>query len=1337
MKNRVFLNNKILIILLFLIGYTTSLHAAEIARWTLNNTLHDTIGSNDLLTYYNAGFATEDGRTGINLDQIPKYLYSSKNIGLSGNTSFSVAAWVKSKRSNGWDTIFQIKDFYDIHFLFYSGDIRSRISNNTLSTNISPSNRWDHAVVTYDSVTRINSLYVNGMKVAETTLDTDINIIDNKAQIGTHSGAEFYEGLISDVRVFNNSLDIDHIKEIYAASLDGNSSQFMPIRKNLIQNSDPTSFSTPLWSTFSDLTKWPSTADYWDDTGSFSRHQTIDLMKAGFSTEFMDSSPPIRISESFREAYCPDDYYINIYLLDNNLNEVSSWKSGIITTTGTPLGRCSWEDDNAQWKSLTQIIQNYPEGVRYIRWEDGGKGHETWGGKFGAIYRNPYLSIDANTYVNRITIASATNSDTFLQYHTDNNSVFFDNANNAFSHFDLSPGLSDPACFSFEASNKPNHFLQQVGSETQLEVFVKTENFKKSVTFCPENGLFDDNLFSLNSASTPNHYLMKSGNRLILANVTNRIARTDATMNLIFVSSNESVPISNFTSIPSINDFRGEVKIGLFSDESLYLRHQGNIAKMSNITSVLDHMDSSFVMKEGLADSHCVSFESLNYPEHYLRHSGSKIILSKDDQTELLKLDATFCIRSGIKSSNGESFESFNYRNYYIHNDGTELSIKQGEGDVYAANTTFVIKENNHDYFPEHHRSAQPLAAENQLEVKLVRDFKFIWEDKNSGGKNRVMIYRPDIAGVSYLNDYYSLGDIAIWASYYQHDDINNYQYYNQPYGYVIKDEGNGLVSAPKDYQEIWNDTDSGARTNVTFWKPIPEDGYKCLGHIATPNHHEKPDTNLMRCIYEDLVTGYNYNKKVYDDTGTGSKHDVSIFKAEYRYDNVMLGPETMIAFPNTHEPNRNALQEEVLGIKTAAIRKYNQPEIELKVVLDNNNKRKSYAGKFQFSEAENVAGFHPIHIATPGNEVKAQKHKLVMVAKNLNSSHPAIKAAKSALTVHRLPKQKKCVYDPWYALSHWGSCKPEDIDNSEEFLKVDQCPKGYSVLSARAKDSTALHCLRNDLLKPVKLNFDSIGNDKATGGSPDVSFFGIKNRRTREAIVPSALLVSARHAVNDQQKTFFGIKIDAVKDSGLGTYFVRDKGECKANTPDSVVYPVLEHKYIEDLILSKQGKMKGMSGNDFINPALIEGVGILTDIEAGAARGTLLKEDNCDDLQYTAISYFNNPSKNTVGHYSWALTMSVDGNVDSDLMYAWNTWESEETKHHIKHAELTEGRPVRCAGEFYLFDGVNNEGETTIVINDDSGHYRPSGSVCGNKAISKLKALGFEDSNIESRFSK
>jgi hypothetical protein len=112
-----------------------------------------------------------------------------------------------------------------------------------------------------------------------------------------------------------------------------------------------------------------------------------------------------------------------------------------------------------------------------------------------------------------------------------------------------------------------------------------------------------------------------------------------------------------------------------------YIRHYNNAAITSVITSsspALDKADATWIVRAGLANPSCVSFESYNYPGDYLRHSNFVLYRQPDDGSALFNSDATFCPQPG-KNGQGNSFASVNYpakfirhynNNVYVASDG-------------------------------------------------------------------------------------------------------------------------------------------------------------------------------------------------------------------------------------------------------------------------------------------------------------------------------------------------------------------------------------------------------------------------------------------------------------------------------------------------------------------------------------------------------------------------------------------------------------------------------------------------------------------------------------------
>jgi hypothetical protein len=87
---------------------------------------------------------------------------------------------------------------------------------------------------------------------------------------------------------------------------------------------------------------------------------------------------------------------------------------------------------------------------------------------------------------------------------------------------------------------------------------------------------------------------------------------------------------------------------------------------------------TTFTIRAGLANASCYSFESVPAGT-YLRHAASRIVLSADDGTALMRNDATWCARRAI-TGNGVSFESFNFPGRYIRHRNAQLWTSAGTG---------------------------------------------------------------------------------------------------------------------------------------------------------------------------------------------------------------------------------------------------------------------------------------------------------------------------------------------------------------------------------------------------------------------------------------------------------------------------------------------------------------------------------------------------------------------------------------------------------------------------------------------------------------------------------
>lgn len=109
---------------------------------------------------------------------------------------------------------------------------------------------------------------------------------------------------------------------------------------------------------------------------------------------------------------------------------------------------------------------------------------------------------------------------------------------------------------------------------------------------------------------------------------------------------------------------------------SFYLRHQGFLGILTQVSSALDRSDATFKVVAGLADTQAVSLESINFPGYFLRHKNFQLTLQQRDGTPLFDQDSTFFPRKAL-SNNGISFESLNYPGLYIRHQNFQVFLQR------------------------------------------------------------------------------------------------------------------------------------------------------------------------------------------------------------------------------------------------------------------------------------------------------------------------------------------------------------------------------------------------------------------------------------------------------------------------------------------------------------------------------------------------------------------------------------------------------------------------------------------------------------------------------------
>ncbi len=125
-------------------------------------------------------------------------------------------------------------------------------------------------------------------------------------------------------------------------------------------------------------------------------------------------------------------------------------------------------------------------------------------------------------------------------------------------------------------------------------------------------------------------------------------------------------------------------RISLFA-ANLPLRTNGAAVYFAGVDAMneMDVRDASFTKVKGLDGSGCVSFESVEWPGHYLRHRnlGERVELSDAWWDPWFRGDATFCSRPwGYSWSRDEQLEAANSPGTFLQVSGNQLVLGPRNG---------------------------------------------------------------------------------------------------------------------------------------------------------------------------------------------------------------------------------------------------------------------------------------------------------------------------------------------------------------------------------------------------------------------------------------------------------------------------------------------------------------------------------------------------------------------------------------------------------------------------------------------------------------------------------
>ncbi|OGM51258.1 putative fungal alpha-L-arabinofuranosidase [Aspergillus bombycis] len=123
-----------------------------------------------------------------------------------------------------------------------------------------------------------------------------------------------------------------------------------------------------------------------------------------------------------------------------------------------------------------------------------------------------------------------------------------------------------------------------------------------------------------------------------------------------------------------------------------YLAHDGstvNTQVVSSTSTTTLKQQASWTVRTGLANSACVSFESIDTPGSFIRHYNFGLLLNANDGTKQFYEDATFCPQTGLNGQ-GNSIRAWSYpTRYFRHYENVLYAASNGGVQTFDATASF------------------------------------------------------------------------------------------------------------------------------------------------------------------------------------------------------------------------------------------------------------------------------------------------------------------------------------------------------------------------------------------------------------------------------------------------------------------------------------------------------------------------------------------------------------------------------------------------------------------------------------------------------------------------
>jgi len=158
-------------------------------------------------------------------------------------------------------------------------------------------------------------------------------------------------------------------------------------------------------------------------------------------------------------------------------------------------------------------------------------------------------------------------------------------------------------------------------------------------------------------------------------------------------------PSGFFQYLPNQVPLNTSIKLQASNFPDRMVRHVNFATRIDpvNISSnTLLQRDSSFVLRQGLGNTACYSFESVNFPGYFLQHQNFGLRLIRGVANAVSSNGSTFCARPALNgSATSVSLESLDWPGYYIRHTNFNLVIAPRENSgIYLQDASFNLLSN-------------------------------------------------------------------------------------------------------------------------------------------------------------------------------------------------------------------------------------------------------------------------------------------------------------------------------------------------------------------------------------------------------------------------------------------------------------------------------------------------------------------------------------------------------------------------------------------------------------------------------------------------------------------